>query len=225
MTIETITLTKTSGFPVRNLQFTKELLSINEINDTDIKLGIDTTLALTEVQKSALQTLLTAHVAVFEKSVFISMPELYSLLFYTEIGAIGADEGLGRLLQSINIRLNQLELTADFTDKFFSICMMNNIAPLTTIIGVNITNKEFTIAGDLRAYFSIMPQFFVESSTGNNGWYTNNGVVLSGGNTVITVLEIIIDETVDGTIRGPVLSNISQQKIITKLQEKGLDIS
>ena len=104
---------------------------------------------------------------------------------------------------------------------------MNNFTAegAQTLIAVDTNDKKFTIDGDHVALYSITPQFLIEGSTGNDGWYTNAGVALVDGDTVITVYETISDSTVDGTIRNPILSNLTKIAFFAELTDRGLDMT
>lgn len=71
------------------------------------------------------------------------------------------------------------------------------------ITAVNQGAKIFTIAGDFVDSFKPGRTLEVDSSFGNDGTYTVDTVLLSGGDTAITVIEAIPDDTVDGNITAP----------------------
>lgn len=225
----TITLTKTSGKKVKFCQFTQEMVKIIDIRDTEVDIEIDD--SITEATKSDLDTVFTNvlsnHVPVFESTVLVTMVELYGLMEESEIIAIGTSVALKALLQSINRTLNETEWTSNFAKKFCNICQMNNFTTsgAQDIYAVDKSNKKFTVEGDFVSTYSLCPQFLVQNSTGNDGWYTNGGVSLDSGNTVITVVETISDSTVDGTIRDPIMSNKTRTAFYNLLTERGLDMS
>lgn len=69
------------------------------------------------------------------------------------------------------------------------------------ITAVNTGAKKFTIAGNHAAPFFLAGSLFtVGGSTGNDGEFHVASSEFAGGNTVITVSEVIADATVDGTI-------------------------
>ncbi|OHC00343.1 MAG: hypothetical protein A2Z57_04430 [Planctomycetes bacterium RIFCSPHIGHO2_12_39_6] len=69
------------------------------------------------------------------------------------------------------------------------------------IIGVNVGASTFTIAGDHAALITSSAGITVVRSTGNDATYTLVSAVFGGVNTVITVVEVIADATVDGSVQ------------------------
>lgn len=74
------------------------------------------------------------------------------------------------------------------------------------IIAVNTGAKTFTVAGDQTALVAAGQYFGVANASANNGFYKATNVALVGGNTVITVAETIITNTVAGRLRSVTLS-------------------
>ena len=68
------------------------------------------------------------------------------------------------------------------------------------ITAVNITNNDFTIAGDQTALFHAGMPFTLVNSTGNNGRWVVYASTLVGGATVISVTGDITNAVADGTI-------------------------
>lgn len=64
----------------------------------------------------------------------------------------------------------------------------------------NVSPYKFTIAGDYTSFININDSISVRNSVENNGYYTVTNVALLGGNTVITVQQPIISNTVDGDL-------------------------
>lgn len=85
--------------------------------------------------------------------------------------------------------------------------LLLNASPQSyAITAVSVANSTLTVAGNQTASFPIGMTFAVLGSTGNNGTYTVRSAVF-GTATVITVLEAVLDATVDGTIRVSTASN------------------
>jgi len=70
------------------------------------------------------------------------------------------------------------------------------------IIGVVTGTKTFEIFGEYQDFFPDGVMIIVEGSTGNNGKYTvaTGGASEAGGNTFITVNEVVSSATIDGDI-------------------------
>lgn len=73
-------------------------------------------------------------------------------------------------------------------------------ATVYAITAVSIANKTFTIGGDQTALIGAGSKITVSGSTGNDGDYNVVSSTLTGGDTVITVVETIADATADGDI-------------------------
>lgn len=78
--------------------------------------------------------------------------------------------------------------------------LLQNAEPLTyTITDADTAANTLTIAGDQTAFFTPGAPFTVTGSTGNNGIYTVRSATF-GTQTVIVPLEVVRDDTTDGTI-------------------------
>ncbi len=76
-------------------------------------------------------------------------------------------------------------------------------ARLYGIFAVSVVDSTITVLGNFAADFTVGVQFYIENSTGNNRLYTAVSSVVTGGNTVITVIETVADGTADGNIYIP----------------------
>lgn len=79
-----------------------------------------------------------------------------------------------------------------------------------TIVGVNVAAQSFTVTGDitLEDHFSLNNHIYVANNagTGVDGRYTVAAVVVSGANSIITVVEpISLLATVSGSVNAPVV--------------------
>lgn len=68
------------------------------------------------------------------------------------------------------------------------------------ITAVSLANNTFTISGNHQARLTRDVPFFVDGSTANDGLYSVLASIVTGGNTVITVAQVIPSATADGTI-------------------------
>lgn len=79
----------------------------------------------------------------------------------------------------------------------FTLAWAITAAPTVGVAGAG----SFTIAGDVRAYFSVGFRFTVTGSSGNDGIYTvRSEPTFAGGNTSIPVKEAVTDATADGKV-------------------------
>ena len=73
-------------------------------------------------------------------------------------------------------------------------------AAITAVVAGDAGAGSFTVAGDLRTSFRKGMQVSVDGSTGNDGTYAVSSVKVSGGNTVVTVGQPVVDGTADGNL-------------------------
>lgn len=85
----------------------------------------------------------------------------------------------------------------------------------------------FTIAGLHAADFPVGSEFEVAGSTGNDATWTVADVSESGGDTLITTVEDITDNTADGTIFPPAAVQIGVESVtdIKYIQDKGAKLN
>ncbi len=87
---------------------------------------------------------------------------------------------------------------AESRDFFYDVQL--TIPKAWTITAASIAAKTFTFASDQRRFFNVGAPFVVSASTGNNGAYTVASVAYTGGNTIVTVAEVVASNTGDGTL-------------------------
>jgi len=225
MGTQKIILNKNTGKKVRFCQLIRELINITDIRETEVEIEVDDRLSAETIgdMTNIFTSILNDHVARFENTVIMSMSELYGCLFETEMVAVGTNESLRSLLQSVNVTLNKLELDTNFVTKFLNICQSANICGPNLILESNQTDNYITVDGNLIATLSVCPQLLIENCAAI-GWYTIANLELIDDKTKITLNEQLTGDTDNGTIRCPVVSNISRNNIETVLREKGLDI-
>jgi hypothetical protein len=90
-----------------------------------------------------------------------------------------------------------------------------NIKTDNPITAVNQGGKIFTIAGDFVTALSAATTIDVVRSTGNNGTFTIASVALVGGDTEITVVEVIPSGTADGSIQYSTQAVYSKTQTVT----------
>lgn len=71
------------------------------------------------------------------------------------------------------------------------------------ITAVNTGTKKYTLSGDKQRFFNVGGAFTVTGSTGNNGTYTVTVITYTGGNTVLTVSEVVPSAVADGSVNAP----------------------
>lgn len=71
---------------------------------------------------------------------------------------------------------------------------------LQAIVGVNTTSNYFEVLGDITGDIITGSTLIIENSTGNDGNYEIVSSFFDGVNTEITVLEAILDNTIDGDL-------------------------
>lgn len=67
------------------------------------------------------------------------------------------------------------------------------------IVAINQGAKTFSISGNLTTNYINGRKLVIKNSTANNGEYNILSSTLSGGNTIISVLQVIPDNTLDGS--------------------------
>lgn len=81
------------------------------------------------------------------------------------------------------------------------VLVKNLVPPDRAITVVDQVNRTFTVAGNHQIDFTQDVPFFVDGSTGNDGLYSVLSSTYDGANTVISVRQIIVNATADGTIK------------------------
>lgn len=84
-----------------------------------------------------------------------------------------------------------------------------------SIVAVSTVNKTFSIATNQTSIFVVGVRFVVSGSTGNDGTYTVVQSTFAGGNTVITVSEVIPSAVADGSISVGAFIDITKRKVTT----------
>ncbi len=84
--------------------------------------------------------------------------------------------------------------------------LLNASPQIYTITSVSKANSTFTVAGNQTSAFPVGMVFTVTGSTGNDNSYTVRSSAF-GSATVITVLEAVLDATIDGTIHVSTATN------------------
>lgn len=88
------------------------------------------------------------------------------------------------------------------------------------LVTTGTTNGKLTIDGDHAAKIVRRKSICVLESTGNNGRYTVRSAVFSAGKTVITVVEPLNDDTLDGVVGFETLEESDDQRLAARCEEE-----